>query len=112
MSEVIKKIARTLMTLSPLEHRRVLEVQANPLDLSAFNSIEAIIQHSLKKPELVKVHTPMGNPIPKPLKSLTPVKRSFCDQEIVNRLIKYRDRIPLSARILRPQTSRDTLKPS
>ncbi len=88
----------SLFTWSALEKNRIAEPRSDMKNVEAFKSLEPLVQHSLKVPNLIQTHTPAGNQ----LKVSQPIKRPFQDEEIVRKLLQYKDRIPLSARILRP----------
>jgi hypothetical protein len=105
INPVLKKLAQRLFTLSDLEQGRVDHASTHTAtawnhvseDTAEFKTLEAMVQHSLKKPEWAKTRTPQGQPLTEP----KPVNRSFIDEELMTKLLKFRDRIPLSSRIIR-----------
>lgn len=92
---------KELLTLSTLEQGRKDSPAASARHLSPFQDLEAMIAHSLKKPELVQTQTVTGVPLRTP-KS---VKRPFQDEALMEKLLRHRDQIPVSARIIRESSS-------
>ena len=86
-----------LFSWSTLEHTRIREPKSDPKDLSSFSGIESMIQHSLRPPSLLQVHTPSGSLLKEPKR----VDRPFEDETLLQKLIQYRNQIPLSPRIIR-----------
>ena len=96
-----RAITQNLITPSRLEQGRLDKRPDAPFAMLAeFKGLEGMITHSLKKPELLTVKSPMGQTLLKP----TATKRPFQDQELIQKLLKFKDRIPLSARVLRPDS--------
>ncbi len=99
----LKKLARELFTWTALERNRVPLRKADPLSIEIFQSLEPELAHALSAPKLTATHTPEGNLRHRP--KLT--RRSYQDEELVNRLISMRTKRPLSGRVLRPKGSAD-----
>jgi hypothetical protein len=91
------RLVKPLYTLSPLEEKRIKPANADPRDIADFSSIETVIAHSLRAPNLTHTQTPLGTRLQSPVRA----NRSFGDEELLKKLIQYRQ--PLSARILRPK---------
>lgn len=90
-----------LFSWSALEHNRIKDPKSDPKEISSFSGIEAMIQHSLKPTKLLQVHTPAGAPLKEPKK----IDRPFEDETLLQKLIQYRNQIPLSSRIIRTTDS-------
>lgn len=94
-----KNEARHLFTFSSLETNRVKGTHADPRAISEFKGLEEIISHSLRKPNLIRTQTLAGNTLPTPKLE----NRGLKDEALLQKLVQYRDRIPLSGRIIRKQ---------
>ena len=94
----LKSIYRFLFTLSPLEKNRVRDPHPDPREISDFQSLDSVIAHSLRAPNLIRTQTASGTNLMKPEK----MSRSFGDEALLKKLIQHRDQIPLSGRIIRP----------
>lgn len=102
----LKELSESLRAWSSLEKGRLKEPHSNPLKIQPFSEIHELIAHSLKAPNLVRTQTPMGSPLPKPrLES-----RGFADEALIQKLIRYRGKVPLSAQVIR--ASKPERKPS
>ena len=89
-----------LFSISGLEKGRIEEVRSDLKDLSRFGELEALISHSLAPPTLVQTRTPSGTKLKEP-RVLT---RAFHDESLLQKLIQYRERIPLSSRVIRTES--------
>jgi hypothetical protein len=90
-----------LYVFSKLEQGRVKEKSADPRNIVPFNELDSLVAHSLKPAALVQTKTPEGNTLSQPRM----VKRPFQDEELLKKLIQFRDQIPTSSRIIRPESS-------
>ena len=97
MDSKLMKIVKTLFTWSRLEEGRTTTAHADPRDISAFGSVQDLVFHSLKAPNLVHTQTPSGNPLPTPKAS----SRPFQDENLLRKLVQHRDKIPTSSRVIR-----------
>ncbi len=82
--------AKNLFTSSTLEEKRVKTPQADPREIGVFKDLESIISGSF--------HKPASAP---PTLMTRPFERTLQDQELLKKLIQYRNEIPLSSRIIR-----------
>ena len=90
-----------LFFLSNFEKGRRQEPAADPREISLFEGLNEVIAHSLKAPNLIRLQTPEGKPLQNPM-TLT---RPFEDENLLKKLIQYRNQIPVSHRIIRaPRT--------
>ena len=97
--EDLKSMAKTLFTLSKLEEGRREPVKPDLRNIGEFTSLDEVIAHSLRAPNLIRTQTAAGNPLQTPkLES-----RPFQDEALLKRLLQYRSQIPVSARIIRPK---------
>jgi hypothetical protein len=94
---MIKNAIKSLFSVSPLEVGRVKQRHADPRNISDFSSLEEVISHSLKAPNLMRTQTKEGNPLERPKME----SRPFHDEAILKKLLQHRDRIPTSTRIIR-----------
>jgi hypothetical protein len=90
-----------LYSISKLEKGRIREKQADPRNIANFTELDAIVAHSLKPARQIQVQTPSGTRLSEPRL----VKRPFQDEELLKKLIQFRDQIPPSSRIIRPESS-------
>ncbi len=91
-----------LFSISVLEKGRIAEPRSDAKDLGRFVDLENLISGSLSLLQPKKEE---------PSRPVTPVQRltggslgqtgSFRDQSVLQKLLQYRDRIPLSSRIIR-----------
>jgi hypothetical protein len=95
-------MAKSLYTLSKLEEGRIPAVKADPRNLSDFTTLDEMIAHSLRVPNLLRTQTVTGVALKKPVLE----NRPFEDEAILKKLLQYRAQIPVSARIIRPQPLR------
>ncbi|MBU6153848.1 MAG: hypothetical protein KGP28_06055 [Bdellovibrionales bacterium] len=86
-----------LFSWSDLEQGRINQPKSDLKDLSSFSSMEAMVQHSLSPKKLLRTHTPEGATLKEPQK----IERPFHDETLLQKLIQYRNQIPLSPRIIR-----------
>ena len=100
-SHQLKSQLASLYTWSKLEKNRVLPPHADPRQIASFQTIENLIQHSLKPANLIQKQTLTGVPLQTP----KAIKRTLLDEELMEKLLKKRHQIPLSSRILRPESS-------
>jgi hypothetical protein len=91
--------AKNLFTSSTLEEKRVKTRQPDPREISVFKDLESIISVSFHKP----VHTLASIPSSGGKSTLMsrPFERTLHDQDLLKKLIQYRNEIPLSSRIIR-----------
>jgi len=90
-----------LFSLSQLESGRIKTPIADPKDLGGFQELETLVRHSLSPPKLLQTRTPAGNPLKEP----KTIERPFEDENLLKKLIQYKNRIPLSPRIIRNSDS-------
>ncbi len=90
-----------LFSWSDLEQGRVKQPKSDLKDLSGFNSIENMIHHSLSPPKLIQTHSPAGSLLKEPRN----IERPFQDENLLKKLIQYKNQIPLSPRIIRATDS-------
>lgn len=96
-----KWIAKTLFSLSWIEERRVLVPHADPRMIGPFKELETLVDHSLKKPTLMRTQTQAGVPLPQPKLE----KRALRDENLLQKLVQFRHQFPTSGRIIRKQDS-------
>ena len=90
--------AKNLFTVSLLEEKRVKIPHADPRAIADFKEIEAIISHSLRKPNLIRTQTMTGVTLPTPKLE----NRGLQDEAILKKLLQYRSQIPAgNSRIIR-----------
>ena len=89
--------ASNLFTVSALEENRVSTKHADPREISDFKEIEAVIAHSLRKPNLVRTQTLTGVALPTPKFE----NRGLQDENLLKKLLQYRAQVPASTRIIR-----------
>jgi hypothetical protein len=94
-----KLMAKSLYTLSELENGRITSATADPRNIGEFNSLNEVIAHSLREPNLIRTQTQAGTPLKEPKYE----NRPFEDEAILKKLLQYRSQIPVSARIIRPK---------
>jgi hypothetical protein len=87
----------SLFTWSKLEHGRVKPQQPDPKRIEGFAEIETMVAHSISPPILVEKKTQAGTPLREPRILTRPLE----DDRLLNKLLQFRDRIPLSSRIIR-----------
>jgi hypothetical protein len=90
-----------LYFLSPLEKGRRSAKDADPLALSPFEDLNDAIAHSLKVPTLTRTKSPEG----KTLQNQVAMNRPFEDENLLKKLIQFRNQIPVSHRIIRAPRS-------
>ena len=98
-----------LFSLSFLERNRIKAPASDPMNVAPFAELENIISKSLTAPEVKtaptlqaqKIESPAGMTVKNPL----PSKHMFQDEALMERLLKYRDQIPTSGRIIRASDS-------
>ena len=90
-----------LFFLSSLEKGRTPVPNADPRSISPFDEIKESIAHSLKPATLLRSQTLEGTRLPSP----TPISRPFEDENLLKKLIQYRNQIPVSSRIIRNSKS-------
>jgi len=94
-----------LFSISVLEKGRINEPRADARDLSRFGEIENLIAGSLALPRRTPetVHTVPAAQASTLRATRNPLseKGSLRDQTVMQKLLQYRDRIPLSSRIIR-----------
>jgi len=90
-----------LLSVSSLEKVRVKEPTPDPLYLTPFQGLEEMIFLSLGAPG----PAPISEPKTSAHRPLTPSDLPFQDQALLQKLIQFRNRIPLSPRIIRTQDS-------
>lgn len=100
-----------LYSLSSLEKGRIREPKPDPTALSPFLGLESLIAHSLNPRDLqeatqtnLQSNGQMKAPSRNPLLSRRS-SRPFQDSALVERLIRNRNQIPVSSRIIRNQDS-------
>ncbi len=90
-----------LFSISVLEKGRVDEPRADARNISRFGELESLIEASLapepRIPAQVRATAQALRTSREPLGQ----KGSFRDQSVLQKLLQYRDRIPLSSRIIR-----------
>jgi hypothetical protein len=92
-----------LYSLSSLEKNRIRERKSDLTDLSRFQELEAVIRQSLN-PEDIKTSSQIRATPQNPLLARKST-RPFQDSAMLDRLLKIRNQIPLSSRIIRTQDS-------
>ncbi len=91
-----------LFSITDLEKGRVEESSADPKNLARFGELENLVSGSLRSESLQT--DPMGVKTKQDLRPARPAlgkKGSFRDESVLQKLLQYRDRIPLSSRIIR-----------
>lgn len=96
-----KWIAKTLFSLSAIEEKRVTIPHSDPRMISPFKEIESLVDHSLKKPNLMRTQTQTGVTLPQPKLE----KRALRDETLLQKLVQFRHQFPTSGRIIRKQDS-------
>lgn len=97
-----------LFSLSSLEVNRISTPKSDLKNIAAFSELEKIIETSLSSQEKIQTaqtaNRTLGNPVP--LRA-TPsfAQKPFQDDALMKKLLKYRDQIPVSARIIRATDS-------
>ena len=92
-----------LFSISDLEKGRVADPRSDGRDIARFGELENLISGSLalktptKNEEAVRAKAPALRPSGEAVGR----KGSFRDQSVMQKLLQYRDRIPLSSRIIR-----------
>ena len=94
-----KLMAKSLYTLSKLELGRIQPAVTDPRNISEFTSLDEVIAHSLRAPNLIRTQTAAGTALQTPRLE----NRPFADEAILKKLLQYRSQIPVSARIIRPK---------
>jgi hypothetical protein len=90
-----------LFFLSRLEKGRTANPSADPKAVASFETLNEVIAHSLKVPSLLRTQTKEGTL----LKSPELTSRPFKDENLLKKLVQFRDQIPLSHRVIRtPRT--------
>jgi len=90
-----------LFSLSDLEQGRIQEPKSDLKDLSGFASIESMVRHTLSPPKLLQTNSLSGSPLREP----KTMDRPFEDENLLKKLIQYKNQIPLSPRIIRARDS-------
>lgn len=94
-----------LFSISDLEKGRVAEVRSDMKDLGRFGELENLIASSIaphvRREEPVRAKTPALRATLGATREAPGQKSSFKDQSVMQKLLQYRDRIPLSSRIIR-----------
>jgi hypothetical protein len=90
-----------LFSLSDLEQGRIKEPKSDLKDLSGFATIESMVQHTLSPPKLLQTHSLAGSPLREPKN----IQRPFQDENLLKKLIQFKNQIPLSPRIIRARDS-------
>ncbi len=93
-----KLISKSLFTLSALERGRKNSPASDLKNIQEFNSLDPLIAHSLRAPNLVRTQTVTGVALQAPKYE----NRPFEDEAILKKLVQYRSQIPVSGRIIRP----------
>ncbi len=91
-----------LFALSSLEKGRIREPSADPTNLSAFHELESLIASSLPRKAQAMPHKP--EPLSRAsvrAASAAMNRAPLRDQAVLERLIRMRNQIPLSSRIIR-----------
>lgn len=94
-------MAKSLYTLSKLEQNRIQPAKADPRNIGDFATLDEMIAHSLRAPNLIRTQTAAGNPLQAPKLE----NRPFEDEALLKKLLQYRSQIPVSARIIRPNSA-------
>ena len=96
---------KPLFTWTKLEKNRVTTTRTDPKAITVFQTLETLVSLSLTPtPSKSAVTTQAPLHAAKPTLENNP-KRSFLDEELVKKLINQRSQLPLSSRILRPDSS-------
>jgi len=90
-----------LFSLSKMEQGRIAEIRPDLKNLSGFQEIENLVHHSLTPAKLIQTQTPSGTPLKEPRN----FERPFQDENLLQKLIQYKNQIPLSPRIIRATDS-------
>jgi hypothetical protein len=90
-----------LFFLSSLEKGRAQVPVADPREIASFEDLGEAIAHSLKPAALLRTQTAEG----KTLKTPVAMNRPFEDENLLKKLIQYRNQIPVSHRIIRTPRS-------
>jgi hypothetical protein len=99
-----KLMAKSLYTLSKLEEGRIQPVKPDLRNISEFSSLDEVIAHSLRAPNLIRTQTVTGVTLQSPRLE----NRPFEDEAILKKLLQYRSQIPVSTRIIRPKPATNT----
>jgi hypothetical protein len=90
-----------LFSISDLEKGRVEERRADPKDLARFVELESLVLSSLGSVTVQMETTTTKQTELRPSRPALGQKRSLRDESVLQKLLQYRDRIPLSSRIIR-----------
>ena len=104
MDSKLKSLAKTLYSICSMEKGRVKSPHTDPRDLDDFQSMDEIISHSLKAPNLIRTQTQMGTTLRAPKME----SRGFLDESLLKKLLQHRDKIPTSSRVIRSKTESDS----
>lgn len=96
----MRSYVKELFSLSRLERGRVQDIQAEPKNLSPFGDLESMIAGSLEPAKQTIV-----SKRPDVLQTRSTKAPLFQDQALMDKLLKYRDQIPVSPRIIRASDS-------
>jgi hypothetical protein len=90
-----------LFSISDLEKGRVTEVHSDMKDLGRFGELESLIAGSIAPQAIREEPVRAKAPALRATRETLGSKGSFKDQSVMQKLLQYRDRIPLSSRIIR-----------
>jgi len=102
-----KNEAKRLFTSTTLEEKRVKTTRPDPREITVFKDIETLIAHSFFKSSVEAARTNGKNNLAPLAKPDAPrlFERTLKDEQLLQKLIQHRDRIPLSNRIIRKKES-------